>query len=372
MAVSASSIVTRSPSHAGSGQSTSSTDPTEAGLSRKDAISAPLPFGGDIKDRVKTVIIDRMKAICADSNARLAGYSEKPALLDSGIFYAHDYFKALKSIGETGAKRFTFLFEQGAFFHGLAPKDFFSIKKSYPDHHEHGYHHTGKVVYGYEIKKGVSASDALKAMINGLTFLDCGLVCFLSYYYAIFELLGEERFNLLFADFTFEINNSENPLTKVIQESRAESDELDKAQLVHVKNMAGYGHKHPCEPAQGYNVLCLDKGYAQEILFLGFGLSESGVSYEEIKAKLLSEFNAPTMAYDILHEKYQANIHRTVSMRARELDHVKATKQDFTANEGGRIFSSVDLDFARLDLLARASTNEKALQLFQRMNSRAF
>jgi hypothetical protein len=311
-----------------------------------------------------------MKAICADSNLRLAGYAKKPSLLDKGIFYSTDYFRALKSIGKLGAKRFEFLFEQGAFIHGLAPKDFFSIKKSFPDHPHHSFHITGKIIRGYEMKEGVSASNALRAVFNSLIFLDCAQVCFLSYYYAIFDLLGEDRFNLLFTEFNLEINKT-NPLAKVIKTSSSASKKLDKAQLVYVTSIESYAIKHPCETAQGYNLLCLESGRSDEISFLGFGLSESGANHEEIKLKLLSDYNAPTTGHDIIPEKYKGEDQRTLDRRARELDSVKASKQEFFDSEAGQFNPGVlELDFERLEALAKALTDEEAFKLFDKMGSR--
>jgi hypothetical protein len=368
-----SSIVRRTLlSDASAQQTSSSTDTAKTEIPRQAAIAATLLLGAGIEDRVKAVTINIMKAICADSNRRLAGCSKDPDLLNKGIFYSCEYFKALRSTGKAGQKRFDFLFKTGAFVHGFAPKKEFFIKESSPDYHKHSWRvRTGKVFLGYQIQPGISASNALKAMINGLSFLDCTRVCLLSYYYAIFELLGESRFNLLFANFNFEINNPKNLLSKVTKNPTSTEKEVDTAQIVYVQNMGQYRAKHPFGTAQGYNLLCIEPELPEKTSFLGFGLSESGVSYQGVKDALLREFNEATMADDIFHEKHKSKQHQIASEMARSLNDKKATEPMFIANEGGRIFSSIKLDFEKLDLLARASSDEEALSLFQRMPPRA-
>ncbi len=105
--------------------------------------------------RVKRAAIEAMKLMCTTSSHHLTEAVHDPDLLNTGLFYMSDYFKALSLIGPNGERRRELMLAKGSLYHGFASPAHFLIENSTTSHPRHRSHITGKIILGYRIKQGV-------------------------------------------------------------------------------------------------------------------------------------------------------------------------------------------------------------------------
>lgn len=79
--------------------------------------------------------------------------------------------------------------------------------KSMPQEYWTGYANDGyfeKVGrFTFALKEGKSASEAIEAMLQGPSILDCGNAIVLAYYKALLDVIGSQKFDALFSDDLF-------------------------------------------------------------------------------------------------------------------------------------------------------------------------
>ncbi len=204
-----------------------------------------------------------------------------------GIWYWDDYFSALAKSRSVGKARLNALVESCGFYNGYAPSTCFRPVKDlrFP---------TELAPYTFQIKRDVLPSKALDALIKGPSILDCGSFLQLSVFLALKDLLGEERFNVLFAPDSDpplridpEWSNMIGCLFFIIPIMR--SSEVQKGDICTFTNIPLYVQKHPTGIAQAYNVCCnQDRGIRT---FSGFGIP-SGSTQDEIEQILFNSFNS--------------------------------------------------------------------------------
>src|SRR5258706_9507521 len=94
------------------------TNPTTANYQRD------LPIHERLNNRSVAVI----QEIVADNEKRMKGYKGDVKLLDSGCFYANQYFKALKETNN--GTRCNWFLNKGSFYHGFASSKHFNMAKN--------------------------------------------------------------------------------------------------------------------------------------------------------------------------------------------------------------------------------------------------
>jgi hypothetical protein len=314
--------------------------------------------------RLSEVAIRNMSEITADTWRRMEGYAKDSKLLDSGIFYANEYYFALKA---TASPRLEILKKKGNFYHGWCPTAYFSpIKDKRP------MPPTGLLPSVYKIAPGKLPSDALQAFRKGPTFTACGEVCQLAYYEAIKEVLGTEKFNKLFAadsptPLIIGYNVQENPINLLINMKTISLKNFTKGQIAYVQNVVIYGDKHLNGEASGFNLICLDDTPGKQ-KFLGFGLNPNGASVSEIREVLLREFNKSSIDFEIVTDEVGKKILFSVAQscleRREKVKDSQLTLEEFIEAGGGELLDRVSIfDEKRISQLAKA-TNDMARKLF--------
>lgn len=288
-------------------------------------------------------------------------HSEEISDLGHGIFYPNSYFERLKAKGQT--RRLEWLRERGHFYHGFAPKSHFTHLSSATSP-------TKKEFMGYQLKPGKLPSESLKALRTGLTLLGCGEACQLAQYEALNEILGDDKFNALFAadsstPLSMGYNSPCNPLTclMTIEDRPVVAKKLQPGMIVHIHNTIFYSSKHINGEAQGSNVIYIGDGK-----FLGLGHNPQGITLQEIKRDLIREYNKPNdldtaVVTEQVAQKILSSYTQEYLQFRQELKH--HTIQSFEANDIGGTFAPriVDLDYEKVHRLYTASIKE-ARQLF--------
>jgi hypothetical protein len=331
------------------------------------------------EDRCRETSITKMRELITDNWKHTHGDTADVKSLTTGVYYPNGYFKLLRKAQACGrltekskasvTARLDWMIKKGAFFHGIVPKTSFSIADdpSCP---------TGKELMHYRIKAGVLPSKAIKALKIGLTFLGCGEACQLTHYEMLLEILGTDKFNALFAagsdtPLSMLYNSLDNPLNGICtaHETEVSERELHPGMIVHVKNTQLYAIKHINGEAAGFNVMYLGEGK-----YLGLGLSPEGVSIEDIRQELITEYNQPndldtTIVTDKVARKIFATTNGSVMVGERIMtrleyrtilkDHTITSFIPERDGEGGTIATRIiDLDYAKVQQLHEASIPE--------------
>jgi hypothetical protein len=348
--------------------------PTEIERKERDNLSPAQMTLPQLEQRVAELALSSLRTLCADAYHRKLNALKNPELLKTGVYYANDYYLLLKQLGRVN--EIEKLKKSGAFFHGLAPSQYFDIKKSTNPNC-----YTGHVLMGYTIKEGVKASDALKAVFEELVFLDCQEACFVAYYAVLLEILGAEKFDLLF-DAASETplnlcsNDTANPLFILLQNPQRFSFPLSDKYLgkkFYVYGVPAYTFKHLNGEARGFNLF-----YLEAKKFLGLGLNPDGVTAGEITEELVAAYNQRPIDAEVVTQAVFKKI--TACFNSRQAAQYKAlsthqtTKQqrfdiDSQGTEPtlqvGEFCSAFDgLDAGKIYALLRAS-KENAVKLMR-------
>ncbi len=164
-----------------------------AGLSKPSTID-------ELKETVNACAIRHLREICTVSKERLAcfdSYASKGKWLEAmtqltaGVFYANDVFKRLKLLSTNGCQKaseeLACLKARDAFYHVHLAGD---TMESFPRY---------QMENGLMVKAGVKAADAARACKQGQAFLRCDETIELVWSLALLEILGDEKFNTIFA-----------------------------------------------------------------------------------------------------------------------------------------------------------------------------
>lgn len=317
-------------------------------------------------EEVRTQLIEKtiqtMQQITADTLARKEGYLQNPEKLTRGIYYPYDYFTALGKTSQTSKAEQ--LQNEDLFFHGHAPTDFFELSSDNESL-------SGKRVCTFVLKKGVLPGAALKAIREGLSILGCGETCQIAQWTAVQDILGDQKFNALFAAGTktpliIGSRLSTNPISVLrnyLKEKLTPSTRLKKGDHVFLNNIS-YHHKHPLGPAVGFNLICVDDTPGSE-KFCGLGLPPEGVTWAELFQQLVSDYNAPPCHLGMLSERTKRAYLKAMGPEARKqaetLKEAMITIDDFTTHP--REIEILDELNAKLVTLLANSTLEKGRDL---------
>jgi len=221
-------------------------------------------------------------------------------MLSSGIWYAAAYYKVLchfqkRDLVQNWVK-------SGAFFHGHLPEECFTLV---PDLKTP----TGMRVNSFRIKANRTPSSVLDQIEKGLSFLDCGILCTLSVYKALCDILGNEKFDYLFgadSPFPFHLSGDQfSPLIHIlIKQSIQDESAVRRGDICYFSNIKEYIAKHPVGISRGFQVLCSQDNPNR---FIGFGLGTLTESIEidktQIECELWDDFNEMPVDEGFHHSK---------------------------------------------------------------------
>ena len=318
----------------------------------------------EVHERLTAKAIEIVRAIVADNTKRMDGYKQDITLLNSGVFSANEYFKALKN--QNQKTNLDYFLNKGSFYHGFAsPKHFDMLRDPLLSPTRISFNH-------FVLKKGVTASAALDAMRQGLSFIGSGEICQIAHYEAIKDVLGTEKFDLLFAadsstPLRFNLDAEISPLTR-LQITIGSPKIISKGQIVQFENTPLYQYKHINGDAGGCSALCCDDNPGKET-FITPALHPNGVTHAEVSQKFLEEFNQTPVGMEIVTEEVAKRIlgtyTRELISQFKKLEAVQLSAEEFAKGGGGRIVGSVAFNADRITQLANLSVKEARKQFDQ-------
>lgn len=322
----------------------------------------------DLRTRIADCAIKVMKEISEEMEKSLKGYSKDIKLLDKGIFYGNEYYRALSKSKQV--KRIDWLREKGHLSHEIAPKSHFAILD--------GDSPTGKRTCQYILVNG-KASEGLAILRSGLTFMGCGETCILAFYEAFKEVLGQEKFDYLFSatsktPLRIGMMDQLNPIRELLKVVSA--DVIKKGQLAYVQGVDElYIQKHHNGEGVGFFTICSETGTTNK--YVSLGLSSQGMNLEEIGELLRSEYNSfPIEATELLPAKiaklFPEPLKQLKLINPKLVEIIKndqMSPERFSSLKGGRIIKAMDIYVERLSLLI-ASTNSEAEKLLASWRSK--
>ena len=333
------------------------------------SVQSPALQVEDVRQTLSDLICSKIQAICADNKRRLEGFKNDVSLLSGGIFYPEEYFHALKEAGLED--RIEELRNLDAFFYGYAPSESFELLDVAQRTSGCGL---------FVLNKGVLPSVALDKMAQGLTLMECRGVCDLVRYLAIKEVLGNEKFDLLFSSdspfpLTIGFATWKDPLNFLVEWIKADIPDpqtIQRGDLVYFRNSPNYRLTHPYGMAQGFNTFCIDETISTQ-KFAALGLESQGLNPKQIFITLLDELNR-TKDTDLEHilEKTKEAFNRALYI-ASLTSHAPVQSEPSDRHVTWAEFSSINsknwslrcrLDVEKITALAN-STVEEAKSLFQ-------
>lgn len=201
--------------------------------------------------------------------------------------------------------------------------------------------------YSYIVVKNGKAADALSAMKDKFSIIDCAMAGEIAYYETIMSLIGEKDFNMIFerdANRPFILSCDMRSLFELCSMTgEQENDNLTqihpslltikKGTVYFFMNHKEYINKHPYGVANGFNVMLVNK-VDKCLYFTGFGFPGCGLSVHDIIQELIDLFNRP--AFDDFKD-----IEIGVKMKAsggekyKILKNKTITTDELYANKGG-------------------------------------
>jgi hypothetical protein len=151
----------------------------------------------NVRKRLNKIACERLQEICAENKHRLEKCDGDVQLLSKGIYYPHEYYNALKRTNHL--EQIETLKKTDSFYHGYLSSEHFSIDVSLGPMMEN-------CCGSFLLRENVRPSEALKAVREGPSLILCGVICQIARLLAVQEILGTEKFDILFA------SNSSTPL----------------------------------------------------------------------------------------------------------------------------------------------------------------
>lgn len=307
----------------------------------------------EARTQLTSKAVEVMRSIVAANQENMANYKSNPKVLDAGIYYPNDYYKALKSLNQQ--KRIDFLIQNGSFWHGFASTSHFKMIPA-PKGREYP---TGFIGCCFVLKEGVLASDALASLRQKTTLIGCAEVCQIAYYEAIKHLFGDDKFNSLFAansSTPFMIGQSvKNPIAHLIRAIPAGS-KIEFGQSVQFKNAPIYRLKHLNGGGFSFCTLCVDSTPGNE-KFTTLGLDAMGLTHNQVNGKLAVLFNdSPVGLKTVTDEVASFVCNEEILFMSKELEDKKFTEAQLKENKLGEIGTRAEIGADRIVKLANTST----------------
>jgi hypothetical protein len=314
------------------------------------------------RDRLNTTIKRVIQEIVIDSKSRLDSGNLVP--LSSGIFYPPDYFTALKVKQQTA--RLDYLLSRDSFYNGyLNPKYFTLIENVHSS--------SGKQPLSFVLKEDVDPVEALQSVLKGLSLIGCGEVCQLAQYAAILDIIGAEKFRVLFSassatPLMLGSSLKDNPIGRFrtyIMKEDPKPTMIKKGDVVYFANVAAYVTKHLWGPAQGYNTICVDDSI--EPRFTTLGLPSEGVTPRQMQAILIQDYNSPCTYLECLSQRTKTAFLDRMGPAAvslsKQLKDSQISVESFEKQQGGKLTLVCELDAAKITSLANSTLKESRILL---------
>ena len=323
--------------------------PTSATEVKEDkAVHAPL------QERLGDAAANHLKAMAADTQARMAGYKEDVQKLKSGAFYPNAYAMALQE--KKNMVMFEWHRDRGNFFHGHAPVKYFSKVKDpgCP---------SGIAPMEFLLKPGILPEAALDSFATELALLDCGTCTMIAYHQALLSELGSEKFNALFSAASLTpLRIAGNafqhvPITALLR-TVPDDAPLKRGQVVGFAGIPTYSNKHANGEAPNFNVICSEAATAGNERFVGHGLSGDGVDLGGLNQVFVDEYNAAPVGLEIFDTKLRARIMGPVSQKTLDLSKHQISLGEFEKLGGARLAERMEFHPGRVADLAAASIPE--------------
>jgi len=318
------------------------------------AEAAPNPW----QERLGEAAANHLKAMAADTEARMAGYKEDVQKLKAGVFYPNAYAMALQD--KKNPAMFDWHRSKGNFYHGHAPVKSFSKVPSPMSA-------TGYTLMEFILKSGILPSAALDSFTTELSLLDCGASVMIAFHQALRSELGSEKFDALFsaAGLTpLRIGGNAyrhlpiNALLRLVPDGAP----LARGQMVHFKGIPSYPEKHINGEAANFNVICSDASTPGCERFAGLGLSGDGVDLGGLNQVFVDEYNAAPIGWEMFDSKLAGSIKASYPasdlLQAQALATHQITRGEFAKLGGARVAERIEFHSERVAALAAVSIPE--------------
>lgn len=231
-----------------------------------------------------------MKLISENNKTALNSYRTDQKYIRKNIWYPEDLLKACRDCKQPQIEDWI---RKGNFHKlGFLPKKTFDYIKDQQDEFR---------IMHFIAKENVTASVALFAALNGISIIDCGVACQIARYGALYDVLGEQKFNLLFSgkrrmNLGFVVQDQLQPMRHFIVSCKNKdlgtlcNRPIKKGQFVYIGGVKDYISKYPYGYGGGFNVICSDDTPKNQ-KFIGLGLNPEGETEEEICKKMLEDYN---------------------------------------------------------------------------------
>lgn len=250
-----------------------------------------------LRDAIGQATIRWMKLIAQNHQEAMQNYPHDHKYLQKNLWYAEGLAKACQASKQP--KMVAFIKKGNKQFIGFLPPAFFDripeneVKLKFRTWH-------------FIAKPDVLPSEALKAALQGLSIIDCGMACQMARYGALLDLLGENKFNRLFGKQFGQLMNIGLWSDDELQPMRyfvAFSEAVNKnvtgvvgnrpvkvGQLVGFEGVKTYSMKCLYGPWKASNTICI-RDTPGEQKFVSMGTGPDGMTESEICQILLDKYN---------------------------------------------------------------------------------
>ncbi|MCE5318312.1 MAG: hypothetical protein LLG04_13250 [Parachlamydia sp.] len=263
-----------------------------------------------LRQQMGEIVAQTVQKIAKDNFERMERGKSDIAQWTKGIYYPNSYYKMLVEAAKTkesAKQRLDFFRERNFFYHPFPPHSFVLVPSLT--------FHSGFALAQIILKAGILPSEAIENVVEKQEFglLDCGMVCQIGHYYALYKTLGKEKFDKLFSHGNAkpmkisDYNQPDNPLLTFLAVMHPIKSEAGKrivavGQKVNFQNAKLYKMKHNLMgEASNYNVICLDARPDQQA-FVGLGANPNGANERDMEQLLLDEYNAPPLSCEPLSQ----------------------------------------------------------------------
>lgn len=312
--------------------------------------------------------------------------NKDPNNMREGIWYPNEHFLKSKKMDQ---KLFEFLNKKAAYIRGYLNKKYFDYINDKGPNSNNVFN--GKRIMHFLLKKEAEPSVALNSFLEGLFIVDCGVAVQIARYGALLELLGKDKFNILFGNSSkgqrmnlgyliddelqpmqyfvnFTTSAMKSGLYEQINGKKAPKDlvgtignrPVNVGQIVEFKGVVTHKYKHPWSADGGYNVVCTDSTPGHQLyMALGF---EKPKTEEEIIQLLINSYNRqPT--WEDKPEDLKDSLNQALSL---QYANSIVSKLDPKKGEGFNSGSQQDFNYALIQELIDMPLNKVSMSFVKK------
>jgi hypothetical protein len=235
--------------------------------------------------------------------------------LEKGPWYANDY--ALALLTKRQHARHQYMIGKDFFFHGYPPEGFQQVSNpSYP---------RGVEFRAYKLKPESIPDESLdKALSGRFSFVDCGSAVQLAMYDTICEIVGTEKFNVIFSGtgstpMKLHPVTFATPLSSLGFVSRTDlKSGIQKGDHLYFENIPIYVSKDPNGEWRGIHSVVMTSSEVKPRKYVAFGANAAGFTQGEMVQRLIEEYNRdPIAPSSILSSSLVGEFERRAEMAKR-------------------------------------------------------